>query len=299
MRILSRTLATLAVLLVLTGSEAFPQADDPKIPWSVLPILQNLVDKQKSDLLELLKQEPNYSGCKETIFTCLLQERPDGTAVRLANFAAYLLSRGVPLKSLGEFFEKRKIFAEGAEIHTFNYETAPIYGNKKAAIRLTEFAEFKCPMCGSVSPLFKKLVDESNGTVQLCFKHFPILSHKGTIVASKSAVAAQRQGKFWEMAALLYRNMDRNEENQILDLASNLGLDMARFKKDLADPEVERIVRSDKVEAVKIKVNSTPTLFINGRRYELRMDEAYLQDIINEEAERIGIDPPYKKWVYR
>jgi len=101
------------------------------------------------------------------------------------------------------------------------------------------------------------------------------------------------------MAPLLYRNMDKNEEGQILDLASSLGLDLALFKKDMADPEVEKKVRADKVEGVKSKVNSTPTLFINGRRYELRMDEAYLQDILNEEAERIGIDPPYKNWAYR
>jgi protein-disulfide isomerase len=154
-------------------------------------------------------------------------------------------------------------------------------------------------MCSTVNPILKRLVDESNGAVQLCFKHYPILSHQGTILASKSAVAAQRQGKFWEMASLLYRDMDKNEESHVLDLASSLGLDMARFKTDLADPQVERIVRGDKVEAVKAKVNSTPTLFINGRRYELRMDEAYLKDIINEEAERIGIDPPYKNWVYR
>jgi predicted DsbA family dithiol-disulfide isomerase len=299
MRFLSRILATFCLLFVLAGSETFPQEKDAGIPWAVLPILQSLDEGRRSDLLELLKQQPNYGVCRGTILGCLLQEKPDGTAVRLANFGAYLLSKGVPLKFMGDFFARRQTFAESAQVHEFDCSTAPVYGNEKAAITLTEFAEFKCPMCGTVSPVLKKLVDESNGAVRLCFKHYPILSHQGTILASKSAVAAQRQGKFWEMAALLYENMDRNEQNQILDLASNLGLDMARFKKDMADPEVEKLVRADKVEGVKSKVNATPTLFINGRLYELRMDEAYLQDILNEEAERIGIDPPYKNWVYR
>lgn len=299
MRPLSRIFATLCLLFFLAGSEAFPQEKGPSIPWAVLPLLQSLDEGRKSELLELLKRQPNYGACKGTIFSCLLQENPDGTAVRLANFGAFLLSKGVPVRLLGDFFARRQTFAESAEIHEFDCSAAPIYGREGAAIALTEFAEFKCPMCGIVSPVLKKLVDESNGTVRLCFKHYPILSHQGTILASKSAVAAQRQGKFWEMAPLLYRNMDKNEEGQILDLASSLGLDMALFKKDMADPEVEKKVRADKVEGVKSKVNSTPTLFINGRRYELRMDEAYLQDILNEEAERIGIDPPYKNWVYR
>lgn len=119
------------------------------------------------------------------------------------------------------------------------------------------------------------------------------------MLASTAAVAAQRQGKFWEMAASLYRNMDKNEEDQILDLASDLGLDMNRFRTDLADPEIAKMVRADKVEAIRAKVNATPTLFINSKYYSLRMDEAHLKDIINEEAERIGIAPPYKDWVYQ
>jgi protein-disulfide isomerase len=118
------------------------------------------------------------------------------------------------------------------------------------------------------------------------------------MLASTAASAAQRQGKFWEMAVLLYQDMNKNDENHVLDLASSLGLDMARFKKDLADPEVAKRIRADKVDGVRANVDATPTLFINGKVYNIRMDEAHLKDIINEEAERLGIAPPYKDWVY-
>lgn len=299
MRTLSGLFTALSAFFIFSAGTALAQEKDSKIPWQILPLVQNLDEGRKADLLALLKEQPNYGACKGTILSCLLQERPDSTAVRLANFSAYLLSKGVPFKFMGDFLSRRRIFAEGAETHEFDCSGAPIYGNKDAAITMTEFAEFKCPMCGTVNPILKKLVDESHGTVRLCFKHYPILSHEGTVLAAKSGVAAQRQGKFWEMAELLYLNMDKNEENQILALASTLGLDIDRLLKDMNDPEVEKIVRSDKVEGVKSKVNATPTLFINGRRYELRIDEAYLQDILNEEAERIGIAPPYKAWVYQ
>ncbi|RJR32205.1 MAG: hypothetical protein C4576_30790 [Desulfobacteraceae bacterium] len=299
MRTLSRLLTAVSVFFIVSASAAPAQEKGSKIPWEILPLVQSLDEGRKSDLLSLLAEQPNYGACKGTILGCLLQERPDSTAVRLANFSAYLLTKGVPFRFMGDFLSKRRSFAEGAETHEFDCSGSPVYGNKDAPITMTEFAEFKCPMCGTVSPVLKKLVDESKGTVRLCFKHYPILSHEGTILAAKSGVAAQRQGKFWEMAELLYRNMDKNEEKQILDLASTLGFDMDRFSKDMNDPEVEKIVRSDKVEGVKSKVNATPTIFINGRRYELRMDEAYLQDILNEEAERMGISPPYKNWVYK
>jgi len=299
MRIFSRILGVLIVAIILSGSKAFPQPEDSKIPWALLPKLQGLDIQRKSEFLDVLKKIPNYGACKETILDCLTKENPARETVRSANFGAYLVSKGFPPNQLEPFFQRRAAFAEGAEVHSFSCETAPVYGDNKAAIRLTEFAEFKCPFCGIVSPLLKKLVDESNGAVRVCFKHFPLVGHEGTILASTAAAAAQRQGKFWEMAALLFENMEKNREDQVLHLASSLGLDMDRFRTDLADPEITKMVRADKVEGVRKKVNATPTLFINGKYYSLRMDEAHLKDIINEEAERMGIAPPYKDWIYQ
>jgi predicted nicotinamide N-methyase len=52
------------------------------------------------------------------------------------------------------------------------------------------------------------------------------------------------------------------------------------------------------MEGVRAKVTGTPTLFINGKMYVLRHDEDFLKDLINEEAERLGLEPPYQDWVY-
>lgn len=167
MRTLSRIFfAIFCATIILSGDEAFPQAEDLKIPWTVLPILQGLDEKGKSALLDELKRVPNYGACKSPILDCLLQEKPDVTAVRISNFAAYLLSKGVPPNVLGPLFSKRAAFMESAEIRSFDCKTAPVYGDEKAPIRLTEFAEFKCPFCGTVSPLLKKLIDDSQRNPQ-------------------------------------------------------------------------------------------------------------------------------------
>jgi len=75
-------------------------------------------------------------------------------------------------------------------------------------------------------------------------------------------------------------------------------MDIGRFKTDLEDRKIEELIERDKMEGVRAKVTSTPTLFINGKMYNLRHDEDFLKDLINEEAERLGLEPPYQDWVY-
>jgi predicted DsbA family dithiol-disulfide isomerase len=79
-------------------------------------------------------------------------------------------------------------------------------------------------------------------------------------------------------------------------LRSQLGLDMKKFKKDLYDKSLLEEIEQDKIEGVRAGVDATPTIFINGKEYPLRHDEPFLKDILNEEAERIGIPHPFKDW---
>jgi protein-disulfide isomerase len=297
MNLWARILTLCCFAATLCGSGAFAQGGDPGLPLGKLPRLQALDEARRDELLALFRTQKSHGACNTPIYDCLVQTKPEPAAVRMANFAAFLLSRGVPVQGLDKFFTQRAEFAV-AERQEFDVTKAPQHGDPKAQIRLIEFGEFKCPMCGTVGPLLKKLVDESNGAVLLSFKHFPIMAHEGTMLASRAAAAAQRQGKFWEMSELLFQNRGMNEEGAVLELAGRLGLDMGRFRKDFDDPEVSKMVRSDKVEGLNAKVEYTPCIFINGKRYDLRMEEAHLKDTINEEAERLGIAPPYRDWVY-
>jgi protein-disulfide isomerase len=150
----------------------------------------------------------------------------------------------------------------------------------------------------TLSPTLKKLVADSNGKVRLVFKHFPLKNHPGTFFSSRAAQAAHRQGKFWEMYDLLFKDFSKQGMEDVLEYGRTLGMDIERFKTDLEDRKIEELIERDKMEGVRAKVTGTPTLFINGKMYNLRHDEDFLKDLINEEAERLGLEPPYQDWVY-
>jgi thiol-disulfide isomerase/thioredoxin len=287
----------IAVFMLVHG-KAFGGYENKQLPWHLLPRLAQLGENQQAALLDVLKSEQNYGECKESIYDCLTIDKPDPKAVRITNFGAYLVSKGVPPRNLGRLVYDRATFAGLGTISAFTYEETPSKGNLEAKITITEFAEFKCPYCLALSPLLKNLVEESNGRVRLFFKHFPLKRNQGSALVSQAAQAAHRQGKFWEMYERLFSDMNRQGMEDLIRHASELGLDVERFKRDLEDPRLIGIIERDKMEGIRANVNGVPTLFINGKIYRFRHDEAFLKDMINEEAERLGISPPYKEWRY-
>jgi len=294
-----KIILALLVLFVCRPDTVFSESS-PSLPWTLLPRVAALDESRKNELIEVLKTEPNYGNCKNTIFQCLVAEKPDKTAVRFANFGAYLVSRGVPAKSLSLGFlarERSRLIYEGTP-QTFTYVGSPSLGNEKAKITIVEFAEFKCPYCVNLGSVLKKLVNESNGQVRFVFKHFPLKMHPGSLFSSRAALAAHRQGKFWEMYDLLFKDFSKQTMEDVLGYAQALGLNVERFKRDLEDLAIEELIERDKMEGARATVTGTPTLFINGKMYNLRHDEEFLKDLINEVAEHLRIAPPYKDWAY-
>jgi protein-disulfide isomerase len=292
----TRIILAVSLWFVCSPVAAFSESS-PSVPWALLPRVTALDESRKSELMDVLKSEPNYGKCKGTMFQCLVAEKPDRTAVRFANFGAYLASKGVPARSLGFLAKERAKFMSQAAA-PFTYTDSPSLGNEKAKIIISDFAEFKCTYCVALSPVLKRLVEDSNGMVRLFFKHFPLKNHPGTFFSSRAAQAAHRQGKFWAMYDLLYKDFSKQSMEDVLEYARILGMDADRFKTDLEDRKIEELIERDKMEGVRAKVTGTPTLFINGKMYHLRHDEDFLKDLISEEAERLGLEAPYQDWAY-
>ncbi|GAB4288524.1 MAG: hypothetical protein Kow0090_00860 [Myxococcota bacterium] len=286
-----------ALLILSLFPQSVPADKGIKFPWELLPKAKGLNESQKKTLIEeVFKKEFSYGKCPDTIYKCLLESSNDNIAIRLANFSAFLLSKGAPPKAISLVIKERGKLANPVKTFQFNLTDSPIYGNKEAKITLVEFAEFKCPYCQEIAPELKKLIDDSGGLVRQVFKHFPLKSHSGTVLSSRAAQSAHRQGKFWEMYELLYRDREKQELEQIMSYAMELGLDLDKFKKDMEDEALVKLIERDKIEGIKAGVDGTPTFFINGKHYNLRSDEAFLKDIINEEAEGMGLPPPFKEW---
>jgi protein-disulfide isomerase len=101
--------------------------------------------------------------------------------------------------------------------------------------------------------------------VKLAIKNFPLPNHKFARQAAVAALAADRQGKFWEFHHKLYKNYNRLDQEKIREIAQQVGLDTVRFEQDMKAPEIEAMVESDLREGKNAGVRGIPTIFINGR----------------------------------
>ncbi|MCB0323786.1 MAG: thioredoxin domain-containing protein [Bdellovibrionales bacterium] len=141
---------------------------------------------------------------------------------------------------------------------------SPVLGPKDAKVTLVEFSDFQCPFCSRAAETMKDVVKEYPKDVKLVFKHLPLPFHPQAQPAARAAVAAQRQGKFWEMHDLLFENQQNLSDELYVELAEKLGLDVAKFKKDFEDPAVAKVVEDDAALATQLGVRGTPGFFVNG-----------------------------------
>lgn len=141
---------------------------------------------------------------------------------------------------------------------------APFMGRADAPVEIVEFSDFECPYCSRVKPLTDKIMESYPDQVKLVFKHFPLSFHKQAKPAALASMAAQKQGKFWEFHDLLFANQKSLSPERIRAIARELDLDMARFDRDLKDPEQARGLEKDMQDGQKAGVRGTPTIFVNG-----------------------------------
>jgi protein-disulfide isomerase len=142
---------------------------------------------------------------------------------------------------------------------------APIKGPKSAEIEIVEWSDFECPFCSRALPTLAQIEKEYGDKVQIAFKHMPLSMHARARPAHAAAEAARLQGKFWEMHDLIFSNQRALSEEKYAEYATQLGLDVEKFKKDSASPEVEARIAADYAQATKLGVTGTPAFFVNGR----------------------------------
>jgi protein-disulfide isomerase len=118
--------------------------------------------------------------------------------------------------------------------------------------------------------------------VKFVYKEFPLSSiHQNALNAAKAAVAAQKQGKFWEMHDKLFANQRALSPDNLKQYAKEIGLNVAKFEKDMTSPEVQKQIADDMKLAQEADVRGTPTLFLNGKRVMNRSFEG-LKQMIDE-----------------
>jgi protein-disulfide isomerase len=142
-------------------------------------------------------------------------------------------------------------------------------GSAGAAVTLVEYGDFECPYCGAAYPVLKELQRRMGDDLRFVFRSFPLAQvHPHAVAAAEAAEAAGAQGQFWQMHDVLYEHQTALGLTHLRAYANRLKLDEPRFARDLEGHAFRARVEDDFRGGVRSGVNGTPTLFVNGTRYD-------------------------------
>ena len=163
------------------------------------------------------------------------------------------------------------------EVHELALDsTVPRRGPKNAAVEIVLFEDFQCPFCKKLSGNIEQLMEERDD-VRLAFMHFPMHGscnanqlaknmHKFACNSARASVCADRQGKFWPMHDVLFRNNSRLRNGDLTDYAKEVGVDLGTWKACMADPATTAKIVEDSRIGGAAGVKGTPAFFVNGHR---------------------------------
>jgi protein-disulfide isomerase len=150
---------------------------------------------------------------------------------------------------------------------------APSMGDAKAPVTLVEYSDFECPVCRNLHDVLRGMLTNYAGKVRIVFKDFPIEQiHPWARTAAIAGRCAYQQDPkaFWKMYDFIYDNQElisaANAWTKMADYAGQSGLDAVVFKSCMASTEAGAAVNASRANGQKLEVNSTPTVFVNGRR---------------------------------
>jgi len=137
-----------------------------------------------------------------------------------------------------------------------------------APLQLVEYGDFECPRCRQAHGNIQRIRRDLGDQLLFVFRHFPLgKSHPHARQAAEASEAAAAQGKFWEMHDLMYRYQEQLELEHLIGYARQIGLDVERFRDELANRTYAARVHEDAASGVRSGVNTTPTLYTHGRRF--------------------------------
>jgi protein-disulfide isomerase len=159
--------------------------------------------------------------------------------------------------------EKLKTFMSENAKDIYRNPESPVAGDPNGDITVVEFFDYNCGYCKRGLPEVQKLI-QGDKKVRFVFKELPILS-KGSEEAARAALAAKRQGKYWEFHQAMLGGKGQANEASSVKAAEALGLDMAKFKSDMASDGVKEELEKMKALAKKMGINGTPHFLVGDK----------------------------------
>ena len=144
-----------------------------------------------------------------------------------------------------------------------------VRGRENAPYTLVEYGDYECPDCGRLYVILRDLQRDVASRLRIVFRHYPLSGiHRHAQQAAEAAEAAGSQGKFWEMHTQLFERQEALRTKDLIRYAEELTLDVERFRDELKKKRYSERVRADFLAGVQNGVYGTPSLFLNGVRYD-------------------------------
>ncbi|MDP8255091.1 MAG: thioredoxin domain-containing protein [Candidatus Alcyoniella australis] len=249
-----------------------------------------LTAEQRGLVDQILTTQHLYDCCDMTIAQCLEQSPRCELAVRIEQFVCRLAAEDDDQRQIEAALNKRALsMSPTLKPAQFDLSSAALAGDPQSPVKLTIYLCLRCPYCSRTLPwLYREVsVGGLHGKVELRLKNFPLKGHAGSVEGGLAAMAALEQGKMYEYYLYAYEHYSEFSVEKLPQWAAAVGLDIERFARDFADPALRERLAQSKREGYANSVNATPTLFINGRRYQGFLDRESLIDVLLEEYNRV------------
>lgn len=163
---------------------------------------------------------------------------------------------------------------------------SPTLGPADAPVTIVVFGDFQCPFCARGFRTLQSLRKHHGDKLRIVYKHQPLSFHSHAFIAARAAMAAHAQGKFWAYHDGLYALEARFDEDDLVELARKVGLNMKKFHRAMQSAELDPLIEQDQSLAAALGVTGTPVFFINGRPIEGAVPELQFRLLIEEELDR-------------
>ena len=162
----------------------------------------------------------------------------------------------------------------------------PWTGAKKPKVTIVEWSDFQCPFCGRVEPTLRQILDTYKNEVRVVWRNEPLSFHPNAMPAAKAAMAAAKQGKFWEMHDLMFVHQQDLSDAKYEEWAKQIGLNVARWKADKESPEIATVISKDSSYGQSVGADGTPSFFINGKFISGAMPFDTFKTVIDEQIKK-------------
>jgi len=266
-------------------------ADDPSLVGGSVELpgvdTRDFTPRERHEFSRYVKElAAPCPGVAVPVAQCVLEKRDCATCLPAAIAIAKAVREGMAQDQVETLYKQR---FDAASMKAIPIDGSPARGPEGATVTLVEFADFECPFCQHIAPELDELWEKKKTKLRFVFKFMPLSMHPRGGPAARAAIAAQAQGKFWEMHHQLFANASRLEDNDLDGYASAIGLDLTRFHADMDSPATKARLDADRKVADELGVKGTPTIFINGRQFDGKAD---IEDWVDGEiAAKAGKSP--------